>query len=420
MNTSKPLSMTLRLILAAGTVLVVTACSSSDDNPPPPAASNFSSFQSASVVNGQANFTSGSPNRGGAAGDNTLMFPYGNPTVGSFVAPDYDNERVLLFTNTPTTNGASANVVLGQPDFTTTGCTASATGMCGPQTAVVAVDPNDLNKKKLFVVDFDFNRVLIWNSVPTTNQTPADVVVGQPDMTTTASGCTGSQLNSPESIAVAGGTLVVVDSSNNRILAWDPIPTTDGVAADFVVGQPDFTTCTPGVSETSLNDPTDVVTNGTKIAVADAGNNRVLIWNTVPDCDPTPCALSTPFDVVLGQADFMSSPPPLDPPTATSFNLPYFLATDGTRLAVADALNNRVLIWNQFPSCTPTPCASTTPANVVLGQPNFTSNTDNNNGSGGSAISAQGLSFPAGLFFNGTNQLIVADNDNSRYLFFQY
>jgi hypothetical protein len=34
------------------------------------------------------------------------------------------------------------------------------------------------------VADLGNNRVLIWNSIPTTNQKAADVVVGQKDMDT--------------------------------------------------------------------------------------------------------------------------------------------------------------------------------------------------------------------------------------------
>ncbi len=37
--------------------------------------------------------------------------------------------------------------------------------------------------QRLYVADLGHNRVLIWNSIPTANQQPADVVVGQPDMT---------------------------------------------------------------------------------------------------------------------------------------------------------------------------------------------------------------------------------------------
>jgi len=72
---------------------------------------------------------------------------------------------------------------------------------------------------------------------------------------------------------------------------------------------------------------------------------------------------------------------------------------------VTDTDNHRVLIWNQFPSCVPlapaTNCASITPANVVLGQPDFVSSSANNDGVGGSRITARSLADPTGVLFNG-------------------
>ena len=35
---------------------------------------------------------------------------------------------------------------------------------------------------RLFVTDLGFNRVLVWNSIPTSNTAPADFALGQPDL----------------------------------------------------------------------------------------------------------------------------------------------------------------------------------------------------------------------------------------------
>jgi len=411
-------------LCAASTLLLgLTGCGSNDTAAPSPVAPShaaaqaktFSTFQAASVVVGQADFTSNLANRGAAAGANTLTVSYGNPAVGMgrLYVPDNSNARVLGYTTVPTTNGAAANFVLGQPDFTTTSQLVTATGMFGPQTVVIY-------QGKLLVVDWNYNRVLIWNSLPTTTQAPADVVVGQPDMTNSASGCTNSTLANPESIAVVNGSLIVADGSNHRVLVWNTIPITNGAAADMVGGQPDFTTCSAPAtpSATSFAHPSDIASNGTQLALADPSNNRVLIWNTIPSCTPTPCAITTAPDIVLGQPDFTSATANNGGISATSLSTPFYLATDGTRLAVSDSLNNRVLIWNQYPSCTPVPCASTTPPAVVLGQPDFVSSTANNDGFGGSSVSAQSLKLSYGVFFNGPNQLIVVDSNNSRILIF--
>ena len=306
-------------LCAASTLLLgLTGCGSNDTaapspvgtlstpppvvTPPPAQAKTFSTFQAASVVVGQADFTSNVANRGAAAGANTLTVSFGNPAVGSLYVPDYSNSRVLGYTTVPTTNGAAADFVLGQPDFTTTSRLVTATGMSTPQTVVTY-------QGKLLVVDYHNNRVLIWNSLPTSTQTPADVVVGQPSMTTNTSGCTNSTLTLPESIAVVNGSLIVADTPNNRVLVWNTIPTTNGAAADMVGGQPDFTTCTvPATpSATSFAYPFDIASNGTHLAITDLDNNRVLIWNTIPSCTPTPCAITTAPDVVLGQPGFTSA-----------------------------------------------------------------------------------------------------------------
>lgn len=410
------------LIVYASTLLyVVPGCGSgsntgSDDSDLSPISSTF---QPASVVIGQGNFTSGGINRG--SGENlpdasSLDTPYGNPAVGSLFVPDYGNSRVLGYKTIPATNGASADFVLGQSLFTNTACNASAAGMCGPQTAVV-------HQGKLLVVDFVYNRVLIWNAVPASS-VPADVVVGQADMFVTAAACGDSSLNSPESIAIIDDKLVVADSGNHRVLVWNTIPTQNGAPADLVMGQPDFITCTAGVSAQSFNYPTDLVSNGIKLALADRDNHRVLIWNQFPICTPTAgqtnCAAFSPANVVLGQPDFVSGIANNLGLSANSFNQPFYLATNGTNLAVSDSLNNRVLIWNQFPNCTPlgfaTNCASTTPADVVLGQPNFASNIPNNDGTGVSSINSRSFNYPTGISYNGPQQLFITDNKNNRVL----
>jgi hypothetical protein len=48
---------------------------------------------------------------------------------------------------------------------------------------------------KLFVADILNQRVLIFNSIPTSNGASADVVVGQPNFTSNSSGTTANTLN---------------------------------------------------------------------------------------------------------------------------------------------------------------------------------------------------------------------------------
>ena len=160
-------------------------------------AAEFVTGQAARAVIGQRTFTDGSQGAdqnliggvGGVAYANNMLFVADGNRVGA--APV--NQRVLIFKNVsgflpqptdvlqyttpcPVCVG-NADVVLGQPDFTTTNTAVSQTSFRTP--SAVASDGT-----VIAVADSDNNRVLIWNQIPTSNGVPADVVVGQPNFTT--------------------------------------------------------------------------------------------------------------------------------------------------------------------------------------------------------------------------------------------
>jgi len=376
---------------------------------------NFSTFQAASVVIGAPDFvTVGS----GAATATTMSTNTGS---GSAVSPngrhylsDSANHRILGYNTVPTANGASADFVLGQTNFTSGTAGSSQSTLQHP--AGVAIYNNHL-----LVADYDNNRVLIWNSLPSSNDALPDVVVGQANFTTNASGCTATTLFTPLAVAVVNGNLAVLDAFNNRVLLYQGIPTANNAAAVNVLGQSSLTSCPAAVNpptSSSLFYPRDVLFDGTHLWVADSRNSRVLAWNTT-----NPIALPTAkaADMVLGQADFISNTTGV---SSTALNFPAHLAFDVItgRFAVEDEANNRVLIWHKVPTCSATPCVITTPADVVLGQSNFTSNVANavpGTGATGNAVpSANGLNYPFGVYLNGPNQLIVIDADNNRELIF--
>ncbi len=219
----------------------------------------------------------------------------------------------------------------------------------------------------------------------------------------------------------------MADTDNNRVLIWDTIPTTDGAAADLVLGQDAFDTCTrndddqnqapdTGPTARTLFQPTGLWSDGTRLVVSDSLNNRVLVWTSFPTVS------FAPADLVLGQDDFESDAEndtdqdgtAESDPSAETLHGPTFLTSDGSRLFVADALNNRVLVWNRFPA------TSFAPADVVLGQRDFTGSTANDDDGDGTldpAPSARTLRSPGGLHVSGT-RLFVADSENSRWLVF--
>jgi hypothetical protein len=386
----------------------------------PPVLVSLTDFQPASVVIGQPTFTTGLSNQGATAGANTISAPYGNARIvnGKLYVPDYSNRRVLGFNAVPTVNDVSADFVLGQPDMVTTVSGTAPNMMNGPQTV-------KSYGGKFFVDDYSNSRILIWNTAPTTTAALADIVVGQLGFVSTVTSCTQTGTKYPESIEVVGGKLIVADSNNNRVLIWNSIPTTNGEPADVVLGQGDFTHCKANddlqggpttTTARTLNYPSGVWSNGTRLVVADASNNRVLIWHGIPTTN------FAPADVVLGQDAFTRSVANDDlqsgttstVPSARTLSFPYFLDSNGTQLFVADNSNNRVLIWNSIPT------TNFKPADKVLGQGDFIHgvyNDDLQTGATSTVPTARTMRNPRGVYVHGS-KLFVTDGGNSRYLIF--
>jgi len=146
--------------------------------------------------------------------------------------------------------------------------------------AATLYDPTDVwsDGQRLVVTDGGNNRVLIWNTFPTVDGAPADVVLGQPDMTSDSPGLADDRLDYPYSLHSNGNQLFVADSDNNRVLVWDSFPTATGQKPDRVLGQPDFTTGAYGLSATGMGYPTGVYVDGNRLFVADNDNLRYLIF----------------------------------------------------------------------------------------------------------------------------------------------
>lgn len=119
----------------------------------------------------------------------------------------------------------------------------------------------------------------------------------------------------------------------------------------------------------------------------------------------------TTADAVLGQADFASGTVNAGGgPTATSLNEPRGLAIDrdSGRLFVADSMNHRVLSWPNAAAFT-----NGQAADIVLGQPDFASNSINQ---GGANPTAQTLNAPKSVATDSAGRLYVADSLNFRIL----
>ncbi len=263
-------------------------------------------------------------------------------------------------------NNMSASVVVGQPDFTSSGTGLSVSALNGPDSIIIV-------NNRLFVVDNGNNRVLIWNNIPTQNNTLADVVLGQPNFTSSTAnngGVSASTLNGPAGVYSDGTKLYVADSNNRRILIWNTLPTTNQQPADVVVGQPNFVTTSAGTTASKFGLTQYVLSTKGKLIIVD-NNWRVLIYNSVPTTN------GASADVVIGQTDMTTgSFGGLDAAhfgTAGSASA-RGLAVYNNKLIIADNPNSRVLIYNSIP------ITNGVSADVVIGQPNMTSNTADNGG----------------------------------------
>src|SRR4051812_28003546 len=213
----------------------------------------------ASVVLGQPDFNTTTLNL--AANRSALRLPTAVASDGvHVVVADTDHNRVLIWNSIPSVNNQPADVVVGQPDFTSlspSATTPTAKSMRGPQGVWI-------QNGKLYVSDTQDNRVLIYNRIPTANGAAADVALGVPDFTTFVqenladqnAAATASNLLNPVAVSSDGLRLFVTDLGHNRVLVWNSIPTTNNAPADFAIGQPDLTSSTPD--------------NGFTVAAADA------------------------------------------------------------------------------------------------------------------------------------------------------
>jgi hypothetical protein len=408
----------------------------------------------ASKVIGQSSFTASSVNQGGSPGANTLWGPSQTWSNGTMlIAADSTNHRILIYNNIntlPATNG-SANVVVGQPNFIS-----NQANQGGPPAANTLDEPFGVfsDGNILVVSDNLNNRVLVYNPLPVSSGASASAVIGQPNFTSSAinqgGSLTANTLNGPGRIWISGGNLYVADTGNNRVLVYDNIDalSTNDPAANTVIGQNNFTSNVNGVSANSLFIPDAVSVNGCQLFIADGNNSRVLIYNPIPTGTTNP-----PADVVLGQPNMTTGTAP-SVTQANNFSPSSIDAVNGS-LWLADETFNRVLqfdcqsgtpttptnsptpTYTYTPTITPSPANTSTPtstptpsptpapaptcnpcvltsdqnAQLVIGQPNFTS------GASSTTDTASSLYQPDGIFQTG-NSIIVSDFYDNRVLIY--
>jgi hypothetical protein len=344
----------------------------------------------------------------------TLFGPRGACLVaqnGPLLVADSGHHRVLLWRERPRCNGAAADLVLGQPSFEREG--RNAKGEVNGATLNV---PTGLafGHGVLAVADAWNHRVLLWYGLPTRAGQPADVVLGQPDVTSAAINQGGDRPSAATlywcyGVGFVEGALVVADTGNRRVLIWDGIPTRHGEPAALVLGQRDMVTrdenAGQGGGALGMRWPHGIAWWQQRLFVSDAGNNRIMAWRGLPRSDGAAC------DYVLGQADFQQ----LDHnrgayyPTAASLNMPYGLTVLKDSLVVADTASSRLIGFDQQQAAAAGGVAST-----LAGQPTFLDKGDNR----WLPATRDSLCWPYGATACGST-LAIADTGNNRVLLWE-
>ncbi|WP_428420357.1 hypothetical protein [Methylibium sp.] len=330
---------------------------------------------------------------------------------GSLWVSDTGHHRVLGWRQQPEGDATPADWLLGQPAFDREG--RNARGAVSPLSMNV---PTGLcacgtDSRGLAVADAWNHRVLIWHERPRHSQSPPDVVLGQAgfDAAESNRGLAAPRADTlfwPYCVAWDGARLWVADTGNRRVLRWDGLPQRHGDAAALVLGQPDFAHRdenaghAPGPA--GMRWPHAISFPAGGLCVADAGNNRLMLWRRPPTRQHAPC------DLFVGQADAGAAEHNRASyyPDAACLNMPYGAAVAGEWLVVADTANSRLLAWH-LPDLT----RDGVPARALAAQPDWQSKGDNR----WQPATRDSVCWPYSVAVHG-EQLLVADSGNNRVL----
>ena len=323
---------------------------------------------------------------------------------GSLWVSDTGHHRVLGWKTVPTKDDTPADILVGQPEFGREGRNAKGpvagntmnvpTGICAYRGGLAVADPWN-------------HRVLIWRETPTGPDHHADIVLGQPDAGGSLANVgkdapKADTMHWPYGISAIGDRLIVCDTGNRRVLFFDD-PQVTGQAADLVLGQHDFDcrdeNAGQAPSDFSMGWPHMAVGWRDGLAVADAGNNRVMVWNAIPDTN------GAPVDAMLGQFGMEDCDFNLAGyyPTSQAVNMPYSLATLGSRLVVGDTANSRIIGFDDN--------SMAAHADRLNAQPDFAAKGDNRWG----VAERDTVCWPYGLSSLGST-VAVADSGNNRIM----
>jgi uncharacterized protein (TIGR03437 family) len=366
---------------------------------------------------------------------------------------DTGNNRVLAWKNAASfSNGAMADLVIGQPDrFSTVAYgpgTTFSTGLYYPTGLAVY-------KSDLYVADSGNNRVLRYpKPFSQTSQYPLpDLYVGQPNSSSRVPDQPNGQVSaqgiytaSTSGVLVANiafdsaGNLWMTDPGNRRVLRFPAAAVAKGgggLTADIQIGQVDFVSAQQALNPNS--GLSQLVTNQfavpAGIAFDAAGNLFVSDSDLSGSCLPgrvlvfTASSLLPTSYISAARIVGMSSPSSTCGGTTlsqTQINRTLmidpqgiFMLPNNQGIGVVDTQSNRILIFDPY-TLWPDPSTSFSPqATTILGQanscvanPGAACRAANN---GNPSPSASTLAYPSSVALAGTD-LLIADSGNNRVI----
>ena len=359
----------------------------------------FSTNQMAAVEVGQPNFGTASTTLLRSAGtfwttDRFNRYPYKAFAIpgGPLYIPDFWNYRILVYSGMPASNFADADSVLAGDNLTDQG-----DGSIYPMAITGGPGYLAVSNQQSYTSIFTFT------GFPAVDNNTR-VTTGKIDYDCTQQGAGGIGYSD---VRIFDNKLLAMDRYYNRLLIWDPLPSDPHQRVDptSVFGQSNFTICDAQTSASGFTNPTGFYADGNHFIVADAGNNRVLIWNQ----SISALTSGAHANVVLGQNDLTSNTD--HGPTLNTFT-PNSIDSDGTMLVVTDMVHHRVLVWNTIPT------QNNQPADAVLGQPSATGANCNQSAIARTNPQAQTLCLPTGANIAGPF-IVVNDTGNLRFSIFR-
>jgi uncharacterized protein (TIGR03437 family) len=362
---------------------------------------------------------------------------------------DTGNNRVLAWKNAASfSNGAMADLVIGQPDrFSTVPYgpgTTFSTGLNTP--AGLAVHGGDL-----YVVDSGNNRVLRYpNPFSATGQTPPNLYIGQLSLSSRVPNQPNGQV-SAQGIFTAGnnqvlvaniafdsaGNLWLTDPGNRRVLRFPAAAIAKGgggLTADIEIGQVDFVSTQKNLDPTNVNSPTYKNQFAVPAGITfDAAGNLY-----VSDSDLSVSNTTIPGRVLVFTPPFLPTssiyaarimgviPPSATAPSQSQVDRTVminpqgiFMLPSNQGIGVVDTQSSRILIFDPY-TLWPDEGTSYSPqAKTIIGQANScvanpaaACRAANN---GNPSPSATTVSLPSAVALAGTD-LLIADAGNNRVI----